>query len=64
MEYHIRQGEPKRTDLLPVGLQAEFRLDKDRMRVRVPGSGKEREYQVVSEAARTDMNASGPAAQQ
>ena len=64
MEYHIRQGEPKRTDLLPVGLQAEFRLDKDRIRVRVPGNGKEREYQVVSEAARTDMNASGPAAQQ
>ena len=64
MEYHIRQGEPKRTDLLPVGLQAEFRLDKDRMRVRVPGSGKEREYQVVSETARTDMNASGPTAQQ
>src|SRR5438105_13378668 len=63
-EYHNRQQEPKRTDLLPVGLQAEFRLDKDRMRVRVPGSGKEHEYQVVSEAARTDMNASGQTAQQ
>jgi hypothetical protein len=60
MEYHIRQGEPKRTDLLPVGLETEFRLDKDRMRVRVPSSGKEHEYQVVSEAARTDTNASGP----
>jgi hypothetical protein len=64
MEYHIRQGEPKRTDLLPVGQETEFRVDKDRMRVRVPSSGKEQEYQVVSEAARTDTNASGPTSQQ
>ncbi|PYV25975.1 MAG: hypothetical protein DMG27_08195 [Acidobacteria bacterium] len=64
MEYHIRQGEPKRADLLPVGRETEFRVDKDRIRVRVPGSGKEHEYQVVSEAARADTNASGPAAQQ
>src|SRR6266699_2150813 len=58
MEYHIRQGEPKRTDLLPVGQETEFRVDKDRIRVRVPGSDKEHEYQVVSEAPRTDTNAS------
>jgi hypothetical protein len=64
MEYHIRQGEPSRTALLPVGQEAEFRLDKDRMRVRVPGSGKEHEYVVVSEVARTDANAPGSAAQQ
>ena len=64
MEYHIRQGEPKRADLLPVGQETEFRVDKDRIRIRAPGSSKEREYEVVSEAARTDTNASGPAAQQ
>ena len=64
MEYHIRQGEPKRADLLPVGQETEFRIDKDRMRVRVPSSGKEHEYQVVSQTARADTNASGPTAQQ
>ena len=58
MEYHIRQAEAKHIVILPVGQETEFRIDKDRVRVRVPESGKEQEYLVVSETARTDANTS------
>ena len=37
MEYHIRQAEAKHIVILPVGQETEFRIDKDRVRVRVPG---------------------------
>ena len=53
MEYHVRQKEEKRMALLPIGEQGQFRIDKDRMKLRVPaGSGKEQEYLVVSAAHR------------
>ena len=55
MEYHIRQGEPKRTDLLPVGQETEFRVDKDRIRVRVPGSAKYRALLIPDQAVGTDQ---------
>lgn len=48
-EYHVRQKEEKHTEPLPIGAAAEFRLKKDTMKLRVPaGSGKEREYVIVS----------------
>ncbi len=48
-EYHIRQKEEKHTEILPVGAQAEFRIEKDTMKLRVPaGTGKELEYVIVS----------------
>jgi hypothetical protein len=56
--YRIRPKEEKHPALLPVGEQAEFRIHKDRMFLRVPeGDGKEREYIVVSMTPRTDVKA-------
>ncbi len=49
--YRIRPKEEKHPALLPVGEEAEFRLKKDQMLLRVPESNdKEREYVVVSMA--------------
>jgi hypothetical protein len=49
MDYKIRPKEERHPFLLPVGQQAEFRINKDRMRVLVPELDKrEREYIVVS----------------
>jgi hypothetical protein len=49
MEYHIRQTQEKHTELLPIGQEAEFRIEKDKIKLRVPGTkGKEREYFIVS----------------
>lgn len=50
MEYHIRQKEEKSAALLQVGQQGEFRIDKDRMRLRAvdsDGNRKERQFRVV-----------------
>jgi hypothetical protein len=48
-EYHVRQKQEKHTDILPVGSEGEFRIEKDTMKLRIPaGSGKEREYVIVS----------------
>ncbi len=56
--YRIRPKEDKHPVLLPIGEQAEFRISKDRMRLRIPeGGGKEREYFVVAMTPRTDTNA-------
>jgi hypothetical protein len=53
MEYHIRQPQEKHTELLPIGQEAEFRIEKDKIKLRVPGTkGKEREYVIVSATAR------------
>jgi hypothetical protein len=38
--------------LLPVGERAQFRMDKDKVKLRV--DGKERDYQVVSMRPRSD----------
>jgi hypothetical protein len=41
--------------LLPVGERAQFRMDKDKVKLRVEDlDGKERDYQVVSMRPRSD----------
>jgi len=55
--YRIRPKDDKHPTLLPVGEAAEFRLNKDKMLLRVPeGDGKEREYIVVSMTPRADAD--------
>jgi len=47
--YTIRPKDDKHPTLLPIGEQAQFRLDKDKILLRVEdGDDKEREYLVVS----------------
>ena len=54
--YRIRPKDDKHPTLLPVGETAEFRINKDRMVLRVPeAGGKEREYIVVSMTPRADV---------
>ena len=53
--YRIRPRDEKHPVLLPVGDQAQFRLQKDKMLLRVEDlDSKEREYIVVSMTPRTD----------
>jgi hypothetical protein len=53
--YRIRPRDDKHPALLPLGETAEFRIEKDRMRLRVPETdSKEREYTVVSMTMRDD----------
>ena len=55
--YHIRPRNEKHGVLLPIGERAEFRLEKDRMLLRVEDvDGKEREYVVISITPRTDTS--------
>lgn len=55
--YRVRPRDEKHPALLPVGEYAQFRLDKDKMLLRVEGvENKEREYIVVSMTPRTDSN--------
>ena len=55
--YRIRPRDEKHPVLLPVGEQAQFRLQKDKMLLRVEDlDGKEREYIVVSMTPRTDSS--------
>jgi hypothetical protein len=55
--YRIRPRDEKHPVLLPVGEQAQFRLEKDKMLLRVEDlDNKEREYIVVSMKPRTDNN--------
>jgi hypothetical protein len=54
--YRIRPKDDKHPVLLPIGETAEFRIDKDKLILRVPESNdKEREYSVVSITPRTDV---------
>jgi len=47
--YHVRPKDDKHPALLPVGEKAQFRLDKDKMLLRVEDyDDKEREYIVIS----------------
>ena len=60
--YRIRPRDEKHAALLPIGEQAQFRLQKNKMLVRVENAesgslGKEREYVVVSMTPRTDSTA-------
>jgi len=53
--YHIRPRDEKHPVLLPVGEKAQFRMDKDKMLLRVEDmDDKEREYTVVSMTPRAD----------
>jgi hypothetical protein len=53
--YHIRPRDEKHPVLLPVGEQAHFRLQKDKMLLRVEDlDSKEREYLVVSMTPRSE----------
>lgn len=53
--YHIRPRDEKHPVLLPVGDEAQFRLEKDKMLLRVEDlDQKEREYIVVSMTPRSD----------
>ena len=55
--YHIRPRNEKHAALLPIGERAEFRLQKDRMLLRVEDvDGKEREYVVISITLRSDSS--------
>ena len=55
--YRIRPRDEKHPVLLPVGEQAQFRLVKDKMLLRVEDlDGKEREYLVVSMTPRTESS--------
>jgi hypothetical protein len=56
--YRIRPRDGKHPVLLPVGDQAQFRLEKDKMLMRVEDlDNKEREYIVVSMTPRADSTA-------
>lgn len=55
--YRIRPRDEKHPVLLPVGEQAQFRLQKDKMLLRVEDlDNKEREYIVVSMTPRSESN--------
>lgn len=56
--YRIRPKDDKHPALLPIGETAEFRIEKDKMILRVPeADGKEREYAVVAMTPRNDTSA-------
>ncbi len=58
MIYRIRPRDAKHPVLLPVGEQAQFRVEKDKMMLRVEDlDSKEREYLVVSMTLRVDTKA-------
>jgi hypothetical protein len=49
MDYHIRPMDLKHATVLPVGSEAQFKIKKDRLLLKIPdGDKKERAYQVVS----------------
>jgi hypothetical protein len=64
LTYRLRAKDEKHPALLPVGSSAQFRINKDKLLLRVDGTdGKEREFSVVSMAPRTvDQAASASAA--
>ena len=58
MIYRIRPKDAKHPVLLPVGERAQFRLDKDKMILRVEDlDSKERDYTVVSMTPRSESTA-------
>jgi len=55
--FRIRPKDDKHPELLPIGEQAQFRLQKDKMLLMVEGfDNKEREYIVVSMTPRSDAS--------
>ncbi len=65
MEYHVRPLEHKHPVILPVGQEAEFKVKKDKLDMRVPeGNGdsrKKRHYQVVAMKPIDHSETSAPA---
>jgi hypothetical protein len=58
VDYRIRPRDAKHPVLLPVGEQAQFRLEKDKMVVRVEAlDNRERDYVVVSMGPRSESTA-------
>jgi hypothetical protein len=58
--YRIRPRDAKHAALLPVGETVQFRLEKDKMQLRVEDiDSKERQYIVVSMTPRSDSIAAG-----
>ncbi len=56
--YRVRPKDDKHSTLLPIGQKAQFRLEKNRMLLRVEGAdGKEREYMIMSIKPRGDNSA-------
>ncbi|MGD0008142.1 MAG: hypothetical protein ABSE93_06325 [Terriglobia bacterium] len=58
-EYHIRQKEEKKTDLLAIGQQATFTIYKDRMRLHATttsGKSKDFEFALVLITAASEVN--------
>jgi hypothetical protein len=59
MTYRIRPRDDKHPAILPIGEKAQFRLDKDKMKLRVEDlDGKERDYTVVSITNRSTNDSS------
>lgn len=57
LEYTIRPKEEKHPALLPIGETAEFRIQKDTLRLRVPElDNRERQFTVVAVTQRADLN--------
>ena len=55
--YHIRPKDDKHPALLPIGEKAQFRIDKDMMKLRVEDADdKERDYFVVSMTPNTSSD--------
>jgi hypothetical protein len=53
--YHIRPRDGKHPEILPVGATAQFRIEKDKLLLRVDNlDGKDHQYVVVSMTPRTD----------
>jgi hypothetical protein len=56
--YRVRPKDNKHSELLPIGQNAQFRLEKNRMLLRIEGfDSKEHEYVVVSIKPRGDNTA-------
>lgn len=54
--YRIRPKDDKHPVLLPIGETAEFRIDRDKLVLRIPEfNDKEHDYSVVSMTPRTDV---------
>jgi hypothetical protein len=61
--YRVRPRDEKHPPLLPVGAHAQFRIEKDKMLLRVEDmDNKDREYTVVSMSQRTDSASANAAA--
>jgi hypothetical protein len=64
VNYRIRPRDAKHPMLLAVGAQAQFRIEKDKMKLRMEDSTKESEYVVVSMTPRTDSSSADASGQQ